>query len=116
MFRRRGFGHIEEQDYKRTDTFALMTREEGLRITNDLQRLTIPTQRNVDYNQIARDLTNYDVKEDIITEQTGYVAIQQDFSLDLLEYIDSHTGAEHNSLKKFFIHPGIFDGLVSVLI
>jgi len=44
------------------------------------------------------------------------VAVQQDFSLELLEYIDSYTGDAHNSLKKFFVHPGIFDGLVSIMI
>jgi hypothetical protein len=66
-----------------------MTREEGLRLTNDLQRLTLPGDRNVEYTKIARDFSNYDVKEDIITEQKAYVAVQQDFSLDLLEYIDS---------------------------
>jgi hypothetical protein len=93
-----------------------MTREEGLRITNDLQRLTIPSERNVDYSKIASDFSNYDVKEEIITEQSAYVAIQQDFSLDLLDYIDSHTGAALNTMKKFFIHPGIFDGLVSIMI
>ena len=69
-----------------------MTREEGLRLTNDLQRLTIPSERNVKYTNIARNFSNYDVKEEVITEQTSYVAIQQDFSLDLLDYIDSHKG------------------------
>jgi hypothetical protein len=116
MFRRRGFGLIEEQDYKHTKTHALMTREEGLRITNDLQRLTTPSERSVNYGKIATDFSNYDVKEDVITEQTSYVALQQDFSLDLLDYIDSFSGSELNSMKKFFIHPGIFDGLVSVLV
>lgn len=116
MFRRRSFGYFEEQDAKTTGSYGLMTREEGLRLTNDLQRLTIPSARNVEYDKIARQFNNYDVKEDLITEQTSYVALQQDFSLDLLDYIDSHTGSEMNALKKFFIHPGIFDGLVSVMV
>ena len=76
MFRRRGFGHIEEQDVKHTGAHALMTREEGLRLTNDLNRLTLPSQRNVDYGKIAREYSNYDVKEDVITEQSAYVAVQ----------------------------------------
>jgi hypothetical protein len=29
-----------------------MTREEGLRITNDLARLTLPHERKLEYNQI----------------------------------------------------------------
>jgi hypothetical protein len=68
MFRRRSFGYFEEQDSKRTGAYGIMTREEGIRLTNDLQRLTIPTGRNVDYSKIAREFSNYDVKEDVITE------------------------------------------------
>ena len=68
MFRRRGFGHLEEQDAKKTHVYGLMTREEGLRLTNDMQRLTLPSERNVDYAKIAREFSNYDVKEDVITE------------------------------------------------
>jgi hypothetical protein len=30
-----------------------MTREEGLRLTNDFARLTIPSQRHVNYFKIA---------------------------------------------------------------
>ncbi len=36
MFRRRGFGLLEQQDTQITNTYGLMTREEGLRLTNDL--------------------------------------------------------------------------------
>lgn len=53
-----------------------MTREEGLRITNDFYRLTIPSQRKVNYSKIAHDFTNYDVKEDILTEHKAYLAVQ----------------------------------------
>lgn len=52
----------------------------------------------------------------MITEQASYVAIQQDFSLDLLEYIESHTGEELHSLKRFLIHPGLFDGIISIMV
>lgn len=75
MFRRKGFGRIEEQDYSKINAHGLMAREEGLRLTNDLARLTLPSERNVNYHQIARDFSNYDVKEDVITEQSAYVAI-----------------------------------------
>ena len=34
----------------------------------------------------------------------------------MLDYIESHQGDEHNALRKMFIHPAVFDGLVSVLI
>lgn len=68
MFRRRGFGFIEKIDYDRNQTFGLMTREEGVRLANDFHRLTIPSQRDVNYHKIATDFSNYDAKEDVITE------------------------------------------------
>ena len=68
MFRRRGFGFLEQQDTEFNNTFGIMTREEGLRLTNDFARLTVPGERHVDYSKIAREFTNYDVKEDVITE------------------------------------------------
>ena len=35
-----------------------MTREEGLRLTNELSRLTLPKDRRIDYSEIATTLTN----------------------------------------------------------
>ncbi len=55
------------------------------------------------------------VKEQILTDELQYTGVQQDLSLALLEYIDSYEGAAKNELKHFFMPPGIFDGIVSIL-
>ena len=68
-----------------------MTREEGLRITNELHRLTLPSERKVQFNKIA-NLPNKEVKANFIQNEQEYLAIQQDFCLDLLNYIDSLYG------------------------
>jgi len=43
------FGQFEKDEFSHNKTFGLMVREEGLRITNELSRLTLPHERNVDY-------------------------------------------------------------------
>lgn len=53
MFPSKAFGRFEEEEYKKSKVFGTMTREEGLRITNDLARLTLPHERKMDYTQIA---------------------------------------------------------------
>lgn len=72
MFRRifpsRVFGRYEEEEYNKTDAFGIMCREEGLRITNDLARLTLPHERKIDYAQIA-GFDNSQVKSDILQDE-----------------------------------------------
>ena len=60
-----------------------MCREQGLRITNELERLTLPKDRNVDYGSIAHSMTNGQIKHDLLTDDLTYTALVQDFSLDL---------------------------------
>jgi len=68
MFPSVKFGRYEEEEIKLNNTFGIQTREEGLRITNELSRLTIPSQRNVDYKMIA-GLDNSDVRGDILQDE-----------------------------------------------
>lgn len=49
MFPRKFFGQYENDEFRFSKTFGIMTREEGLKITNELARLTLPHERNVDY-------------------------------------------------------------------
>jgi len=42
MFPRKAFGTIKEDDHARNETYGLMCREEGLRLTNEFHRLTLP--------------------------------------------------------------------------
>lgn len=44
------FGNYQADEFTYNDTFGIMTREEGLRITNDLARLRLPGDRKVDYS------------------------------------------------------------------
>ena len=48
------FGRYKEDEWQHRELFGLQTREEGLRITNDLARLTLPKDRKVDYALISR--------------------------------------------------------------
>ena len=53
MFPRKAFGRLEEEEYTRNETYGIMTREEGLRFTNDFNRITTPGERNIDYSEIV---------------------------------------------------------------
>lgn len=53
IFPRKPFGMLKEDDFDRNNTWGIMCREEGLRITNDLHRLTLPSERNLPYPQLA---------------------------------------------------------------
>lgn len=65
------FGRLYEMDYKLTNTWGLMTREEGLKITNDLSRLRLPKDREVPYERILK-LSNQETKTDFIQEPYWY--------------------------------------------
>ena len=95
-----------------------MTREEGLRLANDFSRLTLPSERSIDYLEIGSGNVKMEhFKEDVLTDYNGFAALQQDFSLDLLEVIENWSDDKETNLriKRFFAPPGIFDGLVTVL-
>ena len=49
MFPSKFFGNYEMDEFNYNKTFGIMCREEGLRITNELARLTLPHERNIDY-------------------------------------------------------------------
>jgi len=115
MFPRKGFGKLEEEDYTRNKTYGIMTREEGLRITNDLHRITTPGERSLPYSEIAHMGTDQ-IKEDVLHDELKYTNLQQDLSLSILDYIESfEDDNERNTLKHFFMPPGIFDGVVNIL-
>lgn len=47
------FGRYKEEEYEKNQTLGIQTREEGLRITNDMSRLTLPSERNIDFHEIC---------------------------------------------------------------
>jgi len=97
-----------------------MCREQGLRITSDLARMTLPKDRNVDYTRLAHEMTSSEmVKLELLTDEHSYTALVQDFNLSLQEYIECKKSGDSErrlALRKFFMPPGVFDGLVNVLV
>ena len=53
IFPSTAYGRIDITDVEKTGTLAVMARDESIRITNDMHRLTLPHQRKVDYMKIG---------------------------------------------------------------
>jgi hypothetical protein len=81
------FGNYHRDEFQYNQTFGVMTREEGLRITNELSRLRLPRERKIDYNQILGLESGRAVKETLLKEEDSFFALQQDFSIFLNNYI-----------------------------
>lgn len=110
------FGRYREDEFSRNQTYGIQTREEGLRITNDLSRLTLPKERKIDYAKIAR-MDNATAKEEMLQDEVNFMAMTQEFSLHLLDYLEQQSPYETQVVfKEFFNAPGVFDGLVNVLV
>ena len=103
------FGRYEKEEYAPSKTFGIQTREDALRITNDMARLTLPKDRKIDYASIAR-MDNSAAKE-LVQDEQSYVALYQDFALNLIDISN-----EQPEIKQFFNSPGVFDGLVNILV
>jgi hypothetical protein len=88
MFPGKMFGNYENDEYQFNRTYGIMTREEGLRITNELSRLRLPHERKVDYKQIIGLENGTAVKETVLKDEEMFFAVQQDFSLALHDYIN----------------------------
>ena len=114
------FGNYEKDEFQYNETFGIMCREEGLRITNDLARLRLPHERKVDYQQILALETGSAVKEAVLKDEERFFAVQQDFSLYLLDYINKGISQEpieyQQSVRRLFQSPAVFDALVSILV
>ena len=66
MFPGELFGRYQQDEYNVNRTYGIMTREEGLRLTNELSRLTLPSARKVDYKEIVSLPSNSEVKRLVI--------------------------------------------------
>ena len=75
MFPRDSFGRIQQDDFEVTKAYGIMAREEGLRITHEMNKLTLPSQRSIDYGEIAHTLSNRQVKDDLLHDEHSFVAI-----------------------------------------
>lgn len=56
-----------------------------------------------------------DIKLDLLEDEMNYTALMQDVSLSLLEYVNKECD-RRNELRKFFMPPGVFDGIVNVFV
>ena len=84
LFPSKVYGKIESDEVKNTGTLGIMCREQGLRITSDLARMTLPKDRNIDYPRLAHEMTSSEmVKLELLTDENSYTALVQDFSLSL---------------------------------
>jgi hypothetical protein len=70
------FGNYQADEFTYNQTFGIMTREEGLRITNDLARMRLPGERKVDYSQILALETGAAVKEAVLKDEESFFAVQ----------------------------------------
>lgn len=89
LFPTKVFGQIEKDEVQDSGSLGLMCREQALRMTNDLARLTTPKDRNIDYLKLAHEMqTATDVKIELLQDELSHTALIQDFSLTLLDYIE----------------------------
>lgn len=107
------FGNYHADEFSFNQTLGIMTREEGLRITNELSRMRLPKDRKIDYAQILRLETGAAVKEAVLHDEERFFAVQQDFSLHLNDYINK---AADNEVTRLFSSPALFDGFVTILV
>ena len=75
MFPEKFFGNYEKDEFEYNQTFGIMCREEGLRITNDLARLRLPHERKIDYKQILGLETGSAVKEAVLKDEESFFAV-----------------------------------------
>lgn len=66
MFPSKAFGRFEADEYNINKVWGTMTREEGLRLTNELSKLTLPSERSVNYKNIVDIGSNTEIKKQVI--------------------------------------------------
>jgi len=116
LFPSGAFGRIDKDEVQHTGSLGIMCREQGLRLTNDMARLTLPNERSIDYGKIAHSMTPSYIRKELLQDETSYMALVQDFSLDLHDLIHKQPSERRQKLRHFFLPPGVFDGLVNVLV
>ena len=113
------FGNFQKDEFQYNKTFGIMTREEGLRITNELSRLRLPKDRKIDYNQILGLESGRAVKETLLKDEESFFALQQDFSIHLNDYltkgISGQTVEYQQQVRRLLQSPAVFDAIVTIL-
>jgi hypothetical protein len=109
LFPFKTYGRYNEE-YKRTGLYSIMTREEGLKLANSFSNITLPSERNINYEAILNGFFNF--KEELKNEQVFFMFFQE-FSYSLLKYLDK---IKNNEVYRLFKNVDIFDGLITILI
>ncbi len=115
------FGSYMDTEYRYTRTFAIMCREDGLRLASEFSRRTLPKERKgtVDYkrlmNECAKDMQQSARMKEVIKSEEYYTAIYFDFCLDLIDIYHEVRYKDRKS-QEILEAPTIFDGVVSVLV
>lgn len=65
MFPSASIGNFDKDEYENNQTYGIMTREEGLRITNELARLTLPEERKFDFTKLL-SYGNVEIKQEVL--------------------------------------------------
>lgn len=117
MFPGRTFGELERSALKYNDTYGIMTREEGLRLTNQFDQLTLPHERNVEWMKFAR-MDNAEFKRDVLHDEKVFLNIYQDMSLAINDYLnkESHSAEFKNKVKNFYTPASLFDSIATILV
>jgi hypothetical protein len=67
IFPSRCYGRIDMTDVEHSKTLGVQCREESLRLTNDMARLTLPSERQVDYLRIGSgEIPKRELKTEVI--------------------------------------------------
>jgi hypothetical protein len=109
MFPRESCGRFDINDSINATQHAVMCTEEGLKLTYDLARRTLPNERSIDYESLIK--SSSDLK-DVLKDEVMFVQLYQDFCLDLLDLLKERDYAT----RHIFDSPSMFDGVVGILL
>ena len=98
------------EEYKKTNLFSIMCREEGLKLANTFSNITLPSERNVDFEAIINN--RYHFKSELKKEEVFFMFFQE-FSTSVLKYLEKTNNKE---AYKILANADVFDGLITVLV
>jgi len=113
------FGDYLKDDYRFTKTFALMCREDGLRLAADFSCRTLPHERNlIDYKELihkcAKD-TRLKGLNELVRDEDYFRSFYYDFCLDLIE-VYKEIKYKDQLGRQVLEAASIFDSIVSILV
>ena len=108
MFPKGAPGTIEDLSDK-TEKYGIMCKEEALRMTHELARVRLPSERDVDYDSLIQNV--HKMKE-LVKDEEIFSLLTQDFCHELLDIIQTMPYEK----RQMFESSAIFDSFVNILI